>query len=80
MLTFVLDLDHNFPFFFFFGVLVLVFWSGCLSSVLVSSCNMVFFLSDSFDGGSFAKLFVGSVPKTAREEDVSKLMPVLCCN
>lgn len=28
-------------------------------------------LSDRLDGGSFAKLFVGSVPRTATEEDVS---------
>ncbi|XP_021906739.1 uncharacterized protein LOC110821263 [Carica papaya] len=27
---------------------------------------------DRSDGGSFAKLFIGSVPKTAREEDVSE--------
>lgn len=43
--------------------------------------NMFFAtLSDLADGSSFAKLFVGSVPKTAREEDVSKLMPNLCRN
>lgn len=29
--------------------------------------------SEHFDGGSFAKLFVGSVPRTATEEDVSQL-------
>ena len=28
--------------------------------------------SEQFDGGSFAKLFVGSVPRTATEEDVSQ--------
>lgn len=28
--------------------------------------------SDRFDKGNFAKLFVGSVPRTATEEDVSQ--------
>lgn len=28
---------------------------------------------DRSDGGSFAKLFIGSVPKTAREEDIRPL-------
>jgi len=31
------------------------------------------FISDHSDGGNFAKLFVGSVPRTATEEDVSRL-------
>ena len=30
-----------------------------------------FSVSDHLDGGNFAKLFVGSVPRTATEEDVS---------
>lgn len=29
---------------------------------------------DHLDGGSFAKLFVGSVPRTATEEEVSWLL------
>lgn len=34
--------------------------------------TLVLDLSEQFDGGSFAKLFVGSVPRTATEEDVSQ--------
>lgn len=40
-------------------------------SSLESHCLIVF--SERFDRGSFAKLFVGSVPRTATEEDVSHL-------
>lgn len=34
--------------------------------------TLVLDFSEQFDGGSFAKLFVGSVPRTATEEDVSQ--------
>lgn len=31
------------------------------------------YFSGHLDGGSFAKLFIGSVPRTATEENVSQL-------
>jgi hypothetical protein len=43
-----------------------------LHTCIISVFFPVFTFSEHFDGGSFAKLFVGSVPRTATEEDVSQ--------
>ncbi|KAL2338933.1 hypothetical protein Fmac_013379 [Flemingia macrophylla] len=42
-------------------------------STAVKEINDGFSLSDRLDGGNFAKLFVGSVPRTATEEDIRPL-------
>lgn len=65
MVEFSFETGLQFPFF---------FSPFCCFSAFVH--NQVFFpvftSSENFDGGSFAKLFVGSVPRTATEEDVSQ--------
>lgn len=40
--------------------------------IFLSKCVILLYLSGRFDKGNFAKLFVGSVPRTATEEDVSQ--------
>lgn len=50
---------------------------ACLSFPLGADEVDLFVSSDGPDSGSFAKLFVGSVPKTATEDDVSQLMLVI---
>lgn len=46
--------------------------SLCDSALFIScTCTYEKLFPEHFDGGSFAKLFVGSVPRTVTEEDVS---------
>lgn len=53
----------------YFFVVLLLMIIDCIFSI--KNTNVRFFSSDRGDGGNFAKLFIGSVPRTATEEDVS---------
>ena len=46
-------------------------WSLLFLAFLQENHIFIFNLTDSADGGNFAKLFVGSVPRTVTEDDVS---------
>ena len=46
-------------------------WSLLFLAFLQENHIFIFNLTDSADGGNFAKLFVGSVPRTVTKDDVS---------
>jgi len=46
---------------------------GVYDIAIIETIDM-FFRSNRLDGGNFAKLFVGSVPRTAVEDDVSYIV------